>query len=107
MVNPGKKTARKQARQDKQMNKQVQKFASQIKSGALNLDEMSPGMISSEMKQAAKLVESQNYSDRMRGDSETQRMLTQKQLEGMKKGGVSSKGKSFFNPGMSKSTKKK
>jgi hypothetical protein len=105
MPNPEKRAARQQARQDKQMNKEVQKFAGQIKSGALNLDEMSPGMISPEMRKAAKLVESQNYSDRMRGDAQTRNQMGMKDFQ--KKGGISSKGKSFFNPGMSKSTKKK
>lgn len=104
MTNP-RRAARQQARQDKQMDKQVQKYAKQIKSGALNIDELSPGTVSPEMRKAASLVESQNYSDRMRGDTETRNKIGMKDFQ--KKGGISAKGKAFFNPALSKSSKKK
>lgn len=102
MANP-RKVARQQAREDKQMNKQIQKYAQQIKAGTLRLDELAPGSISPEMRKAAALAESQNYSDRMRGDTQTRNQIGMKDFQ--KKGGISAKGKAFFNPAMSKKKK--
>jgi hypothetical protein len=64
---------------------------------------MSPGMISSNMREAKKLVDSQNYSDRMRGDTQTRNELGKKDFQ--KKGGMSKSKNAFFNPGMSKTKK--
>jgi hypothetical protein len=99
-----KKEMRQANRAQRSNMKEIKTFAKQIKSGALNLDEMSPGMISSNMREAQKLVDSQNYSDRMRGDTETRNQIGIKDFQ--KKGGMSKSKGAFFNPGMSKPKKK-